>query len=644
MRGDIRIVNGELEALPEVPESIHARSEEFQYIYKTFKELIEDEGMNQLFRGFYAIVGVPIAIIDLEANVLASSKWNPICTDFHRVNADSCAKCLESDMSLANQLNDGKEFNIYRCKNGMTDSASPIVIENKHVANLFVGQYLLEKPDEDFFIHQAAKYGYSTDAYLKALHNTPILSQEKSEVILDFLVRFAKLFAVLGMDRLREKDALKQLKELNENLEKKVEERTKEKDSLLALFDRGDSVLFKWNNDATWSVKYVSDNAIKLLEYNKEEFLRKDIIYADCIHKDDLAQVTQEVEDAVKKDVDFLKHEPYRIITKSGTIKWVMDYTVTEKDDEGNIVYFIGYISDITDQKEKEKIIREKLQRVIDTQNSIVILTDSKKVKYANKTFLNFFGYATLDEFRNAFNCISDLFVNQEHFFHLGMMKKNETNWIESLMHLNGRQRVVSLLNAKGLPHAFQVSINNYDNDDYIVSFSDISDSMVEKLELKKEITIDNLTQVYNRVYFQKYIDEILLSYKYHNLYTGILFFDIDYFKKFNDTYGHDAGDYVLKNVASLVKHSIRESDKLIRWGGEEFVVIAGVAKKELLYQMAEHVRSAIEAHQFKNFGSVTCSFGCVIHGENETILETINKADEKLYMAKANGRNRVEF
>jgi diguanylate cyclase (GGDEF)-like protein len=102
-------------------------------------------------------------------------------------------------------------------------------------------------------------------------------------------------------------------------------------------------------------------------------------------------------------------------------------------------------------------------------------------------------------------------------------------------------------------------------------------------------------------------------------------------------------GDYVLKNVASLAKNHIRENDTIMRWGGEEFIVIAEVTKKELLHQIAEHLRSVIEIHLFKNLGSVTCSFGCAIHGENEVILETINRADKNMYIAKRDGRNRVE-
>lgn len=227
MRGDINIVLGKTESI-QIPKAIFNTSEHYQLVYSTFKDLIEQEGMNQLFSDFYDIVGVPIAIIDLHANVLASSNWNPICTQFHRVNSYTCAKCIESDISLANDLQDGKLFNIYRCQNGMTDSASPIIIDNEHIANLFVGQFLMEKPNIDFFSEQADKYGFDKKSYIEALLNTPILSKEKSESILNFLVRFAKLFGVLGLEKLRDQKVSSQLLELNNTLEFKVHERTLE--------------------------------------------------------------------------------------------------------------------------------------------------------------------------------------------------------------------------------------------------------------------------------------------------------------------------------------------------------------------------------------------------------------------------------
>lgn len=425
---------------------------------------------------------------------------------------------------------------------------------------------------------------------------------------------------------------------------KHVENLYNEQKHLLSLFDKSDSILFKWNNDEHWSIEYVSNNVHKLFEYTKEEFLNKEIVYASCIYEDDIKYVSQEVQSLTKNKLDFLKHDPYRIVTKSGEVKWVMDYTVTQKDESGAIKYFIGYIIDISEQKNKEQEIQDKLQKFIDTQNSIVILTDGKTLQFANKTFLEFFGYRDLEHFKKHYECICNRFVEQENFFHLGIVKEGEAQWIESLLNLSGRQRVVSMLNYSATPHAFSVSINQYEDVYYVVTFTDISDTMVEKLELTKEATIDSLTGLYNRVYFTKYINKILEDHKRNKMISGVIFFDIDHFKKVNDTYGHDAGDYVLSTIASLVKKYTRDTDKIIRWGGEEFIILCEIDNSKSLKEIAEHLRSVIESYKFTNMHSITCSFGCSIHDIEYDILHTIKEADEKLYIAKNSGRNKVEY
>ncbi|MDP3119443.1 MAG: ATP-binding protein [Sulfuricurvum sp.] len=141
-----------------------------------------------------------------------------------------------------------------------------------------------------------------------------------------------------------------------------------EQNALLSLFDKGDSVLFKWKNEEGWPVEYVSGNAEKLLTYSVDDFLSHHVTYASCIHQDDIGHVIEEVLEAIKENKDFFKHDPYRIITKENKIRWVLDYTVTEKDKQGNILYFIGYINDITKNKENE-IALEKAKENADKAN-----------------------------------------------------------------------------------------------------------------------------------------------------------------------------------------------------------------------------------------------------------------------------------
>jgi len=134
-----------------------------------------------------------------------------------------------------------------------------------------------------------------------------------------------------------------------------LKKKTEEQEVLLSLFDKGDSILFKLNNDNEWSVDYVSASIEPLTGYTKENFLLHNTTYAATIHKDDLEQVMQEVDEASVSGKEFFKHHPYRIVTKDNSVKWVLDYTTILRDSNGDITHFIGYITDITELKQKDE-------------------------------------------------------------------------------------------------------------------------------------------------------------------------------------------------------------------------------------------------------------------------------------------------
>ena len=131
---------------------------------------------------------------------------------------------------------------------------------------------------------------------------------------------------------------------------------------LLSLFDNGNSVLFKWNNDDIWSIDHVSDSVLYFLGYSTEDFTSGKISYSDCIYKDDLSRVQKEVTDAIENKADFFDHSAYRVVTKNGKIKWVIDHTIVVRNNDREIVNFIGYIGDISEIKELEKSNQEKEQ------------------------------------------------------------------------------------------------------------------------------------------------------------------------------------------------------------------------------------------------------------------------------------------
>ena len=159
----------------------------------------------------------------------------------------------------------------------------------------------------------------------------------------------------------------------------------------------------------------------------------------------------------------------------------------------------------------------------------------------------------------------------------------------------------------------------------------------------EQQARIDYLTGIYNRMMFNELTQaEIQRSYR-RGFHLSLIMFDLDHFKNINDTYGHDTGDHVLKNIASLVSENIRTHDILARWGGEEFVVLAPHSDQRQAVTISEKLRCACKGHDFGNGLSVTASFGVTQLRPGDDVKSLVARSDEALYLAKKNGRDRVE-
>ncbi|MBU1194884.1 MAG: sensor domain-containing diguanylate cyclase [Proteobacteria bacterium] len=163
---------------------------------------------------------------------------------------------------------------------------------------------------------------------------------------------------------------------------------------------------------------------------------------------------------------------------------------------------------------------------------------------------------------------------------------------------------------------------------------------------LEQMATIDKLTGIYNRQAFDIIIRQALKDIKRQKHEMSVILFDIDHFKKVNDTYGHLAGDAVLQHVIDLSKKFIRDSDILCRWGGEEFLVLLDSCSIDNAYRISETLREAIENTPATYEGKsirVTISNGVVQYHFPENEDSLLSRADQCLYQAKQNGRNRSE-
>lgn len=157
----------------------------------------------------------------------------------------------------------------------------------------------------------------------------------------------------------------------------------------------------------------------------------------------------------------------------------------------------------------------------------------------------------------------------------------------------------------------------------------------------------DALTRIYNKRFLLEALDAEFKRAKALHSDFSVLFFDLDHFKKVNDTYGHDAGDYVLKEFATLIRNGyVRPKDVFARYGGEEFVVLLANTNGEKAAEIAEKMRSAIQAHAFVYEGKrlpITSSMGVAeLRTGIESAQTLLKAADQALYQAKNGGRNRV--
>jgi diguanylate cyclase (GGDEF)-like protein/PAS domain S-box-containing protein len=176
--------------------------------------------------------------------------------------------------------------------------------------------------------------------------------------------------------------------------------------------------------------------------------------------------------------------------------------------------------------------------------------------------------------------------------------------------------------------------------------FTDISNQKVRESrikELEKIAMLDKLTQLPNRNYLDKEIERRFEEKKLYSIPFGILFMDIDHFKKFNDTYGHDVGDMVLKFVANTLVGSTRTSDVFGRWGGEEFIGILRNINHQDLETLGNRVRVLVENSYIIHGNEklhVTISVGATLGRDDDTIDSLLKRADTALYKSKSAGRN----
>jgi diguanylate cyclase (GGDEF)-like protein len=183
---------------------------------------------------------------------------------------------------------------------------------------------------------------------------------------------------------------------------------------------------------------------------------------------------------------------------------------------------------------------------------------------------------------------------------------------------------------------------------EYILNVAALASIAINNASLFEMATTDMMTKLKMKHHLFSIMDE-WLAIKRANGSFSMLLFDIDHFKKVNDTYGHACGDMALKHIAQILMDSIRSSDIAARYGGEEFIILIAHPGKALAMKIAERIRSTIAESEIKHKGhvirlTISCGVACYDKDLDVSVESMIDRADKALYQSKQGGRNRVTF
>lgn len=636
-----------------------------------FSDLVDVVAFEKVLDSFFKATGIPNGLVSNEGKIITQSGWTNACNLFHRVNPQTNKYCLDSNKELMKNLCEGQVVSSL-CKNGLLDYATPVVIEGHRIATLFLGQVLDKSPDILFFKERSHEFEYDEKSYIQAIKNIPIISKDKMESLMECMVNMAQILAQSGLSKL-------QKTVLEEDLIKTNNEKIHLSD-ILKFSPNG----IGWSN-SNGEIEYVNDQFTKLFGYTLEDIptvkVFNDKAHSKIDNHENVINPWINRLNNARNNNTILPDLEATISCKDGSnchvlirSSWVgektlvnfSDITAHWKSEQRNRAH--DKILEMVAKGENLSDILYEIVKVIESEDieSIcnVVLLD-KSGKYLVNTVKN-----RLPKFYNdavngieigigvgscgtaAFlgrRVIVEDIMNHEYWQpYKEIVKKANLAacWSEPIISSTGK-----ILGTFAIYHT---KVNAPDNTDLErISFAaNIAAIAIENRnnheELERQAYSDYLTGLKNRRSFIEQAEiELYRSIRYGRKFSLIMF-DIDHFKRINDTFGHSVGDLVLQEIAKICKSILREMDIVGRIGGEEFAILLPETDISEATRIAERLRITMSKSEvlipFNKKTKFTASFG-VVFANNISVLsidELLNQADKALYKAKKNGRNNV--
>ena len=407
-----------------------------------------------------------------------------------------------------------------------------------------------------------------------------------------------------------------------------------EASSLISIFEHSVEPILITNT--TWEdglkIIYANRAFCSTTGYTKEELLG---VSPKIFQGEDSNQkVLKELKTELLKGNHFVGQSiNYKKDNSSYIVKWSISPL---KNREGNTIAYISFQKTIerTIQIEHEKL----LNSIVNTSKNLILVTDLEgNIIYLNDAFNKKLGYSK-DELIGKHSRILKSGMQNEIFYQKmwdSILKTGTFSDIFISRTKDGtlfydKKHITTIKDSEGNPIF------------YVSTSTDITKQINKQKNLESQVYIDSLTETYNKKKFEEVILEYIEDYQNRKKVFSLILIDIDFFKKINDVYGHNIGDYILRQFAKLIKDNIRTDDLLFRWGGEEFAIIVQ-NNKEHCNILAEKLRVEIANATFESI-NITASFGIAEFSQDMTKSSIFTNADTALYKAKHNGRNQVQI
>ncbi|BBN59046.1 hypothetical protein HVMH_0640 [Hydrogenovibrio marinus] len=292
---------------------------------------------------------------------------------------------------------------------------------------------------------------------------------------------------------------------------------------------------------------------------------------------------------------------------------------------------------DISQQRE-QVLMNQLWTQLISQIEDLIMVTDlTGKITYVNKAFFEVTGYEEKDVLGQSPKILSSGQHSLDFFTNL---------WRTLLSGKSFRDIFINQRADGSVYYEDKIITPVCDNRGQISAFVSssrvVTEQVLKEKALKHQAEHDALTGLYNRYTLNMRLEQLMEQSKEEGMIFCVIFFDIDHFKHVNDTFGHEVGDVVLKQIAEIVDLNSRHTDVFARWGGEEFVLVVCDSDLEQAMKVAEVLRARIEESRSESRPDVTASFGVAQVKKGDDLESLIKRADSAMYQAKQNGRNQV--